>query len=937
MGDSFSYYLRDIDNENLFERLDGIGELSTYMNVVPFDGWLNYVYATGDEVLLVKYDLLPGKLRTQKWFAQTENPIDEPPVLHYCLSNERKLKSPIHNLLRAKDYFVNEICEKESRQMNVHLLLICNYSFYNYDDRCSYWERLGLIVVPNFDVESKVPEHKKNEVDLFDFDFDFDVETFIKNFVVGFKKKYNIKVNKEHKTFYAQTYEDKYIDAGPEGELGDYSSYTEALRFVNFVLLRKSHDDTVADLGEPQTIFNHSGLELIQLYFFADNCLEKELQLNFVVTLYDETGRQIDIHEVEPFYYEEKGQQRLQVAYTFGEGCYKWERGRYLIELIYGNEVLVSAPFHIAGRDICGGYDKRSIQPAISGSRKIEANEVNDPRERLEQMVGLDSVKAQIKQYESSILFAQKRDKMGLSTIYPPLHSMFMGNPGTGKTTVARLLGAILKEIGVLSKGHVVFEERSTLMGQNYASEQERTLDAIERAKGGILFIDEAYLLYKPEDKRDPGINVLETLLSALADESKKDWMLLLAGYTEPMKRLLTCNPGLESRIPVQNRYLFKDYSIDDLLLIAERFCKNNDFVLSKPAYKALKEKVQYDYERRDETFGNGRYIMNIITTEIIPAMSSRVNRIYKPTRRELMVIEKSDIPKLEKDDVETYFDEHAIKRILKKLDALVGLQQVKKAIHDFVNVSRYLYKYERTQFFAEPMRWAFTGNSGTGKSTVAKIIAELLKAMNVLNRGHLVEVKAETLYQVPEYKVDDLLQSAIKRSSDGLLFVDGDAPQFKNPESNFNGDTLRLKLNSMVGNGYNGCALIIAEHSSQYQPLTKVLLENGVPSFNHTLHFSDYSDAELLQILESCLKKRRLRLSRAAREHIGRYISNLCRQSKLGYANARTMKLISKSIASNYLLRMCEGTEGASRIVTYEDVKPFVWKDSALSRIGFK
>jgi len=225
------------------------------------------------------------------------------------------------------------------------------------------------------------------------------------------------------------------------------------------------------------------------------------------------------------------------------------------------------------------------------------------------------------------------------------MHSMFLGSPGTGKTTVAKIIGKKLHEAGVLSRGHVVIRERSTLLGQYYSSEGENTLKALEEAQGGILFIDEAYQLFQPQDPRDPGRFVIETLMTALADESNRDWMLILAGYTKPMKRMFEINPGLSSRIPESNIILFEDYGVDELMEIARRYFDTNKYRTTEAAETKLKANIANAYAYRNESFGNARYVMNLIQTEIIPAMAMRLNNEADPTAEQLSTIIAEDIP----------------------------------------------------------------------------------------------------------------------------------------------------------------------------------------------------------------------------------------------------------------------------------------------------
>ena len=264
----------------------------------------------------------------------------------------------------------------------------------------------------------------------------------------------------------------------------------------------------------------------------------------------------------------------------------------------------------------------------------------------LDKMIGLGSVKEKLVTYEYLVRFNKLRRDSGLPTPSIPLHAMFLGAPGTGKTTVAKMMGKMLADTGVLSYGHVVVKERSKLIGQFYSNEEKNTLRAIEDAQGGILFIDEAYQLYQPHDPKDPGKFVIETLMTALADESKRDWMLILAGYPDEMRRMFEMNPGLKSRIPDSNIYVFDDYTADELMCIAENYLERNKYTLTAEARKALTLRLRSDYEQRDKSFGNARHVVNMIETDILPAMATRVVQTGESDVKVLTEIQACDIPK---------------------------------------------------------------------------------------------------------------------------------------------------------------------------------------------------------------------------------------------------------------------------------------------------
>lgn len=278
-------------------------------------------------------------------------------------------------------------------------------------------------------------------------------------------------------------------------------------------------------------------------------------------------------------------------------------------------------------------------------SEESGEEEEEEPLMTLDGLTGLATVKRKLAAYEKTVRFNNLRLENGLPTTTMPLHAMFLGSPGTGKTTVAKMMGMMLRRAGVLSRGHVVVKERATLLGPYYSNEETNTQKAIEEAQGGILLIDEAYQLYQPNDPKDPGKFVIEALMTALADDTKRDWMLILAGYPEEMKRMKDMNPGLRSRIPDTNIYEFEDFSEPELMEIAERYLKVNGYELSDDGREALAERLGADYTHRDKNFGNARHVMNVIQTEVLPAMAIRVIEEGDVSADALRVIKGVDVP----------------------------------------------------------------------------------------------------------------------------------------------------------------------------------------------------------------------------------------------------------------------------------------------------
>ena len=627
-----------------------------------------------------------------------------------------------------------------------------------------------------------------------------------------------------------------------------------------------------------------------------------------------------------------------------------YNRGEYSVEIYFLGKKIINAPFRIGDEQV-GEYNLYIIQtcPPIGEKKEINPAREKDAMDSLQEMIGLDSLKQNITEHLNYVKLLNARKKAGLKASIPPLHMIFTGNPGTGKTTVADFIGEIFHKMGLLEKGHVIRTDRSKLVGKWLGETEQKTEAAIEAAKGGVLFIDEAYSLFtndKDGDKRDFGNRVIETLLPKLSDDNFGT-IVILAGYPAEMKLLMESNPGLQSRFPFT--FHFEDYTPEELLEIAELTTRREGYQFTDEARDALFALIKKEYKTRDRHFGNARFVNRLISSQILPAMATRLanDGIYEmgnPDIQLFTTIERTDIPN-ESDEKELIlsekFDEQTIEQCLARLDRMIGLNSVKKAIHNFVKVARMLHENGKNFFGEIPLKWSFSGNTGTGKSTVAKIMADLLKAMNILDNGQFVEIKGEQLYNIPDYRVDEVLEDAMKRSQQGLLFIDGDSPKFKNTGNTFDTEQLRIKLAQFTSSLPGAHALIIAENQAPRQELVELLIDNGAPEIDHTLIFEDYSQEELLDILKQMLSDKGFAFEQEAETIMRRYIKYLASDRYSCYANARTMKIVSQTIIQNIYVRLSDTkNQSPQTLILPSDVDCFEINDKhkyiALNRIGF-
>ena len=548
----------------------------------------------------------------------------------------------------------------------------------------------------------------------------------------------------------------------------------------------------------------------------------------------------------------------------------------------------------------------------------------------LDELIGLGKIKTRVRDYLNAVKLAGRRMELGLPTNLPRLHMAFLGNPGTGKTTVAEIIGKVLASWGILSGGRVIRTEKSQMVGQYIGETEFKMRNLLERAHGNILFIDEAYQLVEGGEK-DYGRIVMNSLLTELGKDNL-DMVVILAGYTAPMKRLLESNEGIESRFP--NVFNFEDYTTEELVEIGKLMIRKQGFTLTPGAEANLRAIVEEEAGKPSPHFGNGRFVSNLLQNEILATLGDRTSRIENPDRETLSTILPEDvvIGKAQKDAT---FDEAAIDAALARLDRLAGLDGVKTAIFNFVQSARYLHSIGEPYVGKGLLSWRFIGKSGTGKSTVAEIMASILKGMRLIANQHITEIKGERIFGVSEHDCDEVLKDAVKKSCNGLIFIDVDDPKWSDDRVSFgrNIEQIRLKVKEMTVEAGGECALVVAELSAPNADVAEQLSDSGVYEFDHTLIFKDFTSEELYDILGLCLDKFSVSISPSAEKHLRAYLASM--KSSMD-ANGRTMKLMARTIYRQVIIR--EATlpvPPGYHEVRLEDVETFQWHGKK-GKIGF-
>ena len=534
---------------------------------------------------------------------------------------------------------------------------------------------------------------------------------------------------------------------------------------------------------------------------------------------------------------------------------------------------------------ISRGADAVMVEEADIRGYVPEERSLEDILGDLDQYIGMDEVKKAVREIAFTVHNSVQRAQRGLGEQEKAgIHIVLTGNPGTGKTTIARKLGEILEAIGYLDSGHVVEVDRSKMISP-YQGETPKVVDRLcDKAMGGILFVDEAYTLApvsQSGDRDQQGTQALEQLMKRMEDDCGK-FVVIAAGYRQEMDNLFRINPGVRSRF---SYFLnIDDYTPNQLFEIMQVFAKEKKYLFTKESEELALKMITELYNSRDKDFANGR-TMRQLFDKICSKQAERLQKgdMSALTNEQLMTIDVADIP-YEAPKAVDYTE------CLAKLNGMVGLAAVKKEISNLAAFLNLQIRRGETNTF-QGKHYVFTGNPGTGKTTVARIMADVFRTLGILSRGQLIEADRSKL--VAGYsgqtaiKTNQLIDSAMG----GVLFID-EAYTLKSSDGDSFGseaiDTLLKRLEDDRGK----FICIVAGYTDQMHDFIDT--NPGLKSrFTQTIHFDDYTPDELTEIFINLAKGKNFTVDEEAQGAVHRQFEQLYLRRDKNFGNAREARRI--------------------------------------------
>ena len=729
----------------------------------------------------------------------------------------------------------------------------------------------------------------------------------------------------------------KYFYVEDAGENAVKSGNNSYIQVHSFKLYEGPYDDVMEDdrkyyrkLDANDTRYIYAEILLKNVHY--DKLWQCELYVKFYNEARELKGQVVRLQKIE------RKDEYLKISAGWGSNVKgSWRKDRYTCELIFMDKMLAAIPFEV-GESFEEGTPAifkpdQQLMPSFTQTDEI-AETFEELMVKLDSLIGLSEIKQKVRDHANYIQFLQLRKNAGFEEKESiNVHSVFIGNPGTGKTTVAKMMGQLYRKMGLLSIGHVHIVDRVDLIGEYIGQTAPKVKEAIEKARGGVLFIDEAYALARStDDTKDFGREVIEILMKEMSD-GKGDLAVIVAGYPKEMAKFLDSNPGLKSRF--KQYFEFSDYLPQELSQIAQNASLEKEVKLMPEAKARLDEIITNGYRDRDRSFGNARFVFDLIEKAKIN-LGLRVMANPDPTsldKEALQIIRFEDIANIEfKPNRELPLipiDEDLLRESIQELNRLIGLEKVRSQIIEHVRLVRYYRETNRDVLNSFFLHTVLIGNPGTGKTTVARILTKIYKALGILERGHMVETDRQGLVAGFVGQTATKTAEKIDEALGGVLFIDEaySLSQKSNTGNDFGDEAIQTILKRMEDRR-GQFFVFVAGYPDNMEAFLKA--NPGLSSrFDKMLKFEDYSADELLQIALQMLEEKGILPAPEAEEHLAKYMTFIYNYRDKYFGNARTVRQVVAEAIKNQNLRLAslspdERENVSSNILILEDVIEF-------------